>query len=53
MITANVYVWPERGDVDYFLSKISAKRADCRLDQNKKGTSRHSNDENGMICVFC
>ena len=25
MITANVYIWPERGDVDYFLSKLAPK----------------------------
>ena len=36
-----------------FPFKISAKGADFRLDQNKGGNSRHSNDENGMICDFC
>ena len=25
MITAHVYIWPERGDVDYFLSKLAPK----------------------------
>ena len=31
MITAHVYIWPERGDVDYFLSKLAPKGqiADC------------------------
>ena len=31
MITAQVYTWPERGDVDYFLSKQAPKGqiADC------------------------
>ena len=39
MITAQVYIWPEHGDVDYFFFEISAKGADCRLDQNKRGDS--------------
>ena len=25
MITAHVYIWPEHGDVDYFLSKLVPK----------------------------
>ena len=31
MITAHVYIWPERGDVDYLLSKLAPKGqiADC------------------------
>ena len=31
MITAHVYIWPERGDVDYLLSKLATKgqNADC------------------------
>ena len=33
MITSQVYIWPERGDVDYFLSKLAPKPkgqiADC------------------------
>ena len=53
MITAHVYIWPERGDVNYFPFEISSKGADCRLYQNKRGDSRHSNDENGIICDFC
>ena len=53
MNTAWVYIWPEHGDVDYFLFKISPKGADRRLYQNKKGNSSHNNDENGMICDIC
>ena len=52
MITAHVYIWPERGDVDYFLSKLAPKGQIADY-QNKRGDSRHSNDENGMICDFC
>ena len=31
MITARVYIWPERGDVEYFLVKLAPQRqiADC------------------------
>ena len=31
MITIHVYIWPERADVDYFLSKLATKGriADC------------------------
>ena len=25
MITAHVYIWPESGDVDYFLQKLAPK----------------------------
>ena len=25
MITAHIYIWPECGDVDYFLSKLASK----------------------------
>ena len=31
MIIAHVYIWPERGDVDYFLTKLApaGQIADC------------------------
>ena len=48
-----LYIWPECGDVKYFLSEFSPKGADCRLLSTKRCESRHSKDENGMICDFC
>ena len=31
MINAHIYIWPERGNVDYFFSKLAPKGqiADC------------------------
>ena len=52
MISTCVYTWPERGDVEYFLSKFAptGQTTDCYQTQRRNG--RHSNDENGMICDF-
>ena len=43
MITPQDYIWPERGDVDYFLSKLAPKRqiADCiRIREATADTAR-------------
>ena len=42
MITGQVYIWPEHGDVDYFLSKLASKGqiADCiRIREATAGTA--------------
>ena len=36
MISTRIYIWPEHGDVEYFLSKFARKGADCRLLSDKE-----------------
>ena len=55
MITAHVYIWPELGDVDHFLSKLAPKGqiADCIRIRKATADTALSSDENGMVFVFC
>ena len=39
MITAHVYIWPERGDVDYFLSKLAPKGQIADWIRTREGTA--------------
>ena len=51
MTSTRVYTWPEQGDVEYLFNLCQkGQTADCY--QKKRRNSRHSNDENGMICDF-
>ena len=51
-VFCRVYTWPERGDVEYFLSKFVPTRRTADCYQTKRRNSTHSNDENEMICDF-
>ena len=51
IITAHVYIWPERGDVDNFLSKLAPRGQIADWIRIREVTA--DNDENGMICDFC
>ena len=36
MIFTHAYIWPERSNVEYFLSKFVPKGVDCRLLSDKE-----------------
>ena len=55
MITTHVYIWSERGDVDYFLSKLAPKRqiADCIRIREATADKAMMNMKLFVIFVIC